>query len=152
MENYDIFTRFARAHLSTRAERAVYLALVSASHESRTAGELAAATGLDRAKVLRVLDRFETSGIAEREEGPDGPRFRWRADMEYLFEGPDASAGWVDPVCAMPVTLDTPYRATDNLGGELRFCSSVCLAEFRAFPARFTPPAVVEDRTARAPV
>lgn len=139
MESFDIFTRFARAHLSTRAERAVYLALVGASHGSRTADELAAASVLDRDEVVRVLDRFEKSGIAERDAGPDGPRYLWRADMDYLFESRDASAGWIDPVCAMPVTLDTPHRATDNLGGEQRFCSSLCLAEFRAFPAHFTP-------------
>jgi YHS domain-containing protein len=150
MESYDIFTRFARAHLSTRAERAVYLALVGASPESRTADEVAAASVLDRKDVVRVLDRLETSGIVERDEGPDGPYYLWRADMDYLFESHDASAGWVDPVCAMPVTLDTPFRATNNLGGEQRFCSSVCLAEFRAFPARFPPRPFVEGRLGRA--
>lgn len=139
MQSHDISTRFARAHLSTRAERAAYLALVGASTESRTPDELALGTGLEPAEFMGALDRFETAGIAEREEGPDGPRYRIRVEMVDPFQDPDASAAWIDPVCGMPVIVDTPYRATDDLGREQRFCSSVCLAGFLAFPARFTP-------------
>lgn len=137
MERFDVFSRFARVHLSTRTDRAVYLALVVEPGEWRSAPKIARATSLGREEVERVLANFEAAGLAERQQGPVGPRYRWRSDMGYLF-GDGVDARWVDPVCGMLVTEDTPYRAVDDAGNEQRFCTSLCRTSFRAFPARST--------------
>lgn len=140
MKRYDVYTLFARRHLATREERAVYLTLVSQQHASWSAHEIAKRNRLDEHDVERVLDDFQAAAIVE-EDGPskDGPRYRWRSDMSYLFAPPGAPATETDPVCGMPVLPDTPYVAPDTSGEIRRFCSSLCRAAFMAFPNTFAP-------------
>lgn len=139
-KRYDVFTRFARAHLSTPVERAVYLTLVGAGTGSWSAAEIAERDHLARQEVAGVLERFEAAGIAELVGRKGGaPRYRWRSDMNYVLEASGESFERVDPVCGMPVSADTPYVARDAEGRVRRFCSSICLAAFRAFPAAFAP-------------
>ena len=57
--------------------------------------------------------------------------------MDYLFGTDGDGAEWLDPVCDMPVTANSPYQADDGAGRTWRFCSSVCLAVFIAFRDRF---------------
>lgn len=144
MKRYDVYTRFARRHLSAREERAVYLTLVGHQAESWLAAEIAERNHLDEAEVERVLGRFEEAGIAEGVWAPEGRRYRWRSDMNYLFGESGHSPEWVDPVCGMPVTDGTPYAAKDAEGRSRRFCSSLCLAAFRASPGAFSGPGPVQ--------
>lgn len=116
MRRYDIYARFPDSHLRTRAEQAVYLTLVSQEAQSWSA--------------------------AERLRAPSGSRYQWRSDMNYLFGDVDDSPEWVDPVCGMLVTGESPYQAWDSLGRPRRFCCSRCLVTFRALPGVFSGPPV----------
>ncbi len=140
MKRYDVYTRFARRHLATGVERAVYLTLVSQLAESWSAAEIAEREGLDPAKAARVLEEFRSAGIVDALDGPRGRRYRWCSDMDYLFRGSADALGGVDPVCGMPVAEESPYVAHDAYRRLRRFCSSLCLAVFRAFPSRFSEP------------
>jgi YHS domain-containing protein len=60
--------------------------------------------------------------------------------MDYLFGSSGEPSEWVDPVCGMPVWDGGPYLANDAFGRPQRFCSSLCLAAFLAFPSAFTWP------------
>lgn len=134
---YDVWTRFARVHLSTPAERAVYLTLVGGAQESWSAGEIARSRHLDEGEAQGVLIRFIQAGIAEPvAHGAGSPRYRWRADMDYLFGGPLEGIDSIDPVCGMPLVTDSPLAATWE-GRAFRFCSSLCRAAFLAFPSSF---------------
>lgn len=138
-DRYDVWNWFARRHLRTRAERGVYQSVVGALiEEPPTVAEIAWERNLDLEDVEDVLERFEAAGIVERLQSEREPRrYRWRRDMRYLQRGPDDPFAWIDPVCGMPVVGDTPYRATRPDGSERRFCSSLCLANFRASPDLF---------------
>ena len=140
VEQYDIFTRFARVHLSTRAERAVYLALVGDHQQVLSAAEISLSNGLLEREIERVLERFQAAGIVEGVGASGSRRFRWRSDMDYLFGSSGEASGWVDPVCGMPVWDGSPHLANDTFGRPQRFCSSLCLAAFLAFPSAFTWP------------
>lgn len=137
---YDVYARFARRHLRTREERAVYLTLVSQQAESWSAAEIAELKQLDARDIQRILRAYEVSGIVEAAGPAKDRRYRWRSDMNYLFGGVNDSPEWADPVCGMPVTDDSPYRADDLFRRPRRFCSSLCLAAFRAFPGTFSGP------------
>ena len=140
VEQYDIFSRFARVHLSTNLERAAYLALVGEHPQAVSAAEIAAGSGLPEREVERVLERFVAAGIVEKLGAPRSRRFRWRSDMDYLFGSSGEASEWVDPVCGMPVWDGSPHLAEDAFGRPQRFCSSLCLAAFLAFPSAFTWP------------
>lgn len=137
---YDLWGAFGRTHLSTSAERGVYLSLVGAPSDSRlSAKDIASERGLELVEVEDVLARFESAGIAEGIGLVSAPRrYRWRDDMRYLEAGDLDSFDVVDPICLMPVRPDTPYRARDAEGADRFFCSSLCLAAFRAFPSTFS--------------
>lgn len=137
---YDLWGAFGRTHLSTPAERGVYLSLVGAPSDSRLcAKDIASERGLELDEVEDVLARFEAAGIAEGIDLVSEPRrYRWRDDMRYLESGDLDSFDLVDPICLMPVRADTPYRARDAQGEDRLFCSSLCLAAFRAFPSTFS--------------
>ena len=134
MRRYDIYARFADRHLRTRAERAVYLTLVSQEAQSWSPVEMARAQRLDERETERILEAYEASGIVERLEVPGGHRYRWRSDMNYLFGDVNDSPEWVDPVCGMLVTSESPYRVRDSFGRPRRFCSPLCLVIFSAMP------------------
>lgn len=138
IRRYDIFARFARRHLSTREQRAVYLTLVSQEAESWSAAEIAGLKRLDECDIERIFEAYEASGIVEAIDTTGGRRYRWRSDMNYLFGDVSDSPDWVDPVCGMPVTEESPYRAIDPFGRPRRFCASLCLAAFRASPGTFS--------------
>lgn len=142
-KRYDVFGRFARTHLSTQAERLVYLALVGApSDEPPTAQEISWERNLRLEEVVGVLERFERAGIVKAVHAAGSPtRYWWRSDLAYLAEGEDDPFQWMDPVCGMPVRPKSPYRARDVAGGEHRFCSSLCLAAFAAGHPGSPPPA-----------
>lgn len=148
LERYDVYSRFARRHLSTPAERAVYLVLVAQESPSWSAAELAERTHEDPGVVDRVLRSFERASVVEAIEGSNGCRYRWRSDVDYLLGSDEGAAGSVDPVCGMPVLSDSPYRTRDAVGRLFTFCSSVCLSAFRAAPGRFTVPAPAGARAA----
>ena len=138
MQRYDVHARFARAHLRTRAERAVYFTLVAQLAPSWSAAEIARVKDLDVRSVAAVLDRYAGVGIVEVIEAPAGRRYQWRSDMSYLFGSGPTAPELVDPVCGMTVEQRTPYRLED--GPQLWvFCAPVCMATFQAAPTAFRP-------------
>ena len=137
---YDIYARFARRHLRTRAERAVYLTLVAQEAESWSAAEIAGRQRLDARDIERILQAYEVAGIVEAAGATGDRRYRWRSDMNYLLGGVSDSPGRTDPVCGMPVAEERPCRTNDLFGRPRRFCSSLCLAAFRAFQGAFSGP------------
>lgn len=148
VKRYDVYSRFARRHLDTRQERAVYLTLVGQEADSWSARELAERTHLDPGETERVLEAFRADGVADAIDAPEGRRYRWRSDMNYLFGEHGGSPEWVDPVCGMPVLAKSPYVAHDTYRRPRKFCSSLCLATFLASPSAFSGPASVEAQGA----
>lgn len=146
VKRYDVYSRFARRHLDTREERAVYLTLVGQEADSWSARELAERNHLDLDETERVLEAFRAAGVVDAIDAPKGRRYRWRSDMNYLFGEQGDSPGWVDPVCGMPVLANSPYAADDTYGRPRRFCSALCLAAFLASPSTFSVPAALEVR------
>jgi hypothetical protein len=64
--------------------------------------------------VESALADLEAVGVAERVDQAAGPpRYRWRQCVDYLEDGL-GSCGFVDPVCEMPVTADSPYLDRDE--------------------------------------
>ena len=136
----DALARFARVHLSTPAERAVYFVLAGSPAVSWSAQELSERTGVSEETVSGVLERFAAAGIIGAAVEAGGPcRYRWRVDKEYLYESTTGSTGWIDPVCGMEVMADSPLIARAIDGSLVRFCSPLCRAAFRAFPGSFAP-------------
>ena len=136
-ERYDVWTRFARVHLSTPAERSVYQALVGDGQESWSAQEIARTRHLGEQDVRDVLARFAVARIAETVGGDaQPPRYRWRAEMDYIFGGSAGPDHPIDPVCGMPV-VDASPLAVEREARTFRFCSSLCRAAFLAFPSSF---------------
>jgi YHS domain-containing protein len=133
---YDVYSRFARRHLSTPVARAVYLTLVGQEAESWSGGEMARHVHLDPAETASVLEEFLSVAIVEALDSSEGRRYRWSSDMDYLFLESGESFDRIDPVCGMPVTGDTPYIASDADRWKWRFCSSECLAVFQRSRAR----------------
>lgn len=146
MKRYDVFSRFARRHLGTQEERAVYLTLVGQEAESWSARELAERNHLGLDAIARVLEAFEAAGVVDAFDARGAHRYRWRSDMNYLIGEEGHSPGWVDPVCGMPVLPNSPYVADDAYRRPRRFCSSLCLAAFLASPSTFSGPAPVGVR------
>jgi len=147
MERYDVYSRFARRHLDTREERAVYLTLAGREAGSWSVRELAERNHLDPDDTERVLEAFEAAGVVEAIDAPEGRRYRWRSDMNYLF-GENDPPGPVDPVCGMPVLANSPYVADDTYRRPRRFCSSLCRAAFLASPSTFSGSAPTDVRAA----
>ncbi len=73
MSRYDVYARFAGRHLRTRAERAVYLTLVSQEAQSWSAAEMARVKRPDEREAERILEDYEGSGIVEEIGAPGGP-------------------------------------------------------------------------------
>lgn len=136
----DARARFARRHLATREERAVYRTLISDRTEAWSASEIAERHHSDRDVIARILETFDAAGISEPVDGPEGHRHRWRSEMDYLVGGVGDRHEQVDPVCGMPVSDSSPYVAYDVHGRTTRFCSPLCLAAFLAFRVTFSGP------------
>lgn len=144
MKLYDLGSRFARVHLSTRAERAVYLVLVCDRTRAWSAQEIARLKDVEEAAVERALAGFASAGIVEVEEG-QLTSYRWSGDMDHLLGESGNGAERIDPVCGMRVASDSPYLVKDAHGASVWFCSSLCRAAYVAFPNSFAS----RERTAQ---
>jgi len=127
------FEALARAHLRTRAERAVFAVVAASSGRWWTAPAAARAAGVDEIDADQALRRFGAAGIVEQEPGRTaGSRYRYRTEMAYLSAGghTEEDSELRDPVCGMPVAPDTPHVADDH-GRVVRFCSLPCLVRWQ---------------------
>lgn len=140
---YDVHSRFAQVHLRTRAERAVYFTLVAQIADSWSAAEIASLKELDVGTVQAVLDRYMDAGVVAAVDSETGLRYRWRSDMSYLF-GTSSAVTMIDPVCGMTIPDGTPHWLQDGWGKLWLFCSSTCVATFRAKSSN--PPVGAEPR------
>jgi len=136
MNRYDVGSRFARVHLSTRAERAAYLLLMSDRNRSWTAEEIARLKHVQQRDVERALVGFSSAGLVEVYDG-EPVRYRWSADIDSLLGCGEGGAGHIDPVCGMRVSADSPYVTADAEGNNVWFCSGLCRAAFVGFPSSF---------------
>lgn len=137
MRLYDVHSRFARMHLRTPAERAVYFTLVAQLAESWSAAEIATLKDVDVRTVEAVLDGYADAGVVDGVDSNGGLRYRWRSDMSYLFNAGSSGITMIDPVCGMTTDGATPHRVSDGSGTLRLFCSSLCLAAFRADPPSY---------------
>jgi YHS domain-containing protein len=137
MRLYDVHSRFAQVHLRTRAQRTVYFTLVAQLAESWSAAELASLKDLDVGTVQAVLDRYADAGVVDAIDSTSGERYRWRSDMTYLIGAGSSAALMTDPVCGMTTDGETPHRLQDESKTLWLFCSSHCLAIFRADPQTY---------------
>ena len=136
MRLHDVHSRFAKVHLRTRAERAVYFTLVAQLAESWSAVEIASLKGLDVQTVEAVLGRYADAGVVAVVDSGIDLRYRWCSDMRYLFGAGSSGVTMIDPVCGMMTAGETPHWLDDGSGTRWLFCSSTCLATFRANPQR----------------
>ncbi|HEV2071192.1 MAG TPA: hypothetical protein VGR26_15490 [Acidimicrobiales bacterium] len=121
--------RFARAHLRTPAQRAVYAALAGAPDAVTSARDIGEQFGVDAYAVDVALRQFQAAGIAEPGgRSPGGERlFRWAGSgMAYLRTGEPPATHSIDPVCGMPVPDDTLYEESGH-----HFCSRRCQTTWR---------------------
>jgi hypothetical protein len=131
----DAFVRFAKVHLPTNAERAIYPVLAGAPDRDWTAGEVAAAAKVSHHEADQALRRFASAGIVDHTHARGhGHHYRWHPDMGYLREGADDGAA-IDPVCGMPVPAGAPHTARDG-DTEIRFCSLPCLVRWTSSQRR----------------
>lgn len=134
----DVFVRFARAHLPSHAERAIYPVLAGEADRDWTVGEVAAAASVSHHEADQALRRFASAGIVEHNHlRGQGHRYRWHPDMDYLRQG-RVTGPAVDPVCGMPVPHGAPHTARDG-ETEVRFCSLPCLVRWRSNQRRGRP-------------
>lgn len=126
------FAAFVDAHLRTRVERAVFVALSSSTEERWTIAALAKWTACDEYDLDVTLREFVAAGIAECDtDALNGRRYRWGNDMNYLSATPRPQPTFVDPVCGMPVDLYADYIEESPTGAE-RFCSLRCQLAWQA--------------------
>jgi hypothetical protein len=126
------FDRFARSHLATRAERAVYTVVAGGPTRQWTARVAATAAGVSNREADQALRSFAAAGIVDHVRGPGQPhRFQWRPGMPYVRGGDFIASENVDPVCAMLVPADMPHTVRDG-HGEIRFCSLRCLVQWQS--------------------
>jgi YHS domain-containing protein len=128
------FGVFARTHLRSAAERAIFAVVASAAGHWWSAA--AAARAARQAHVTehetdQTLRRFAAAGIVEQRADADGRRYRYRAEMAYLHDDTDLDDELRDPVCGMPVAADAPHTANDDEGHTVRFCSILCLLRWQ---------------------
>ena len=138
MDRYDVLSRFARTHRSTRAELAVYLALDHHRPGFMSLDDIAQATSLSPEEVEEVLKSFGSAGILQEAWLSGEPLYRRHAEVDYLAADPDSSSAHTDPVCGMRAPAYTPLVERDEHGNEHRFCSARCRAAFIAFPGLFS--------------
>jgi hypothetical protein len=117
MELHDVYSRFARRHLGTREERAVYLTLVGQEAGSWSVRDLAKRSHLNPDDTERVLEEFEAAGVVEVIDTREGRRYRWRSDMNYLFGEGD---GGTPPTIGRFPTPPPPGGWCRNVGPRVR--------------------------------
>ena len=129
----DAFERFARAHLGTRAERAVYAVVAGHPSAAWSVGEVAAHARVSHHEAAQALRRFAAAGIVARFERPArSDQYRWALEVPALLDGTSADTQQaVDPVCGMPIPPDSPHVVHDG-DVDVRFCSLPCLVRWRA--------------------
>lgn len=113
----------------------MYFTLVAQLAESWSAAEIADLKDLDVETIEAVLDRYADAGVVgvvDVVDSATGLRYRWRSDMNYLFGAGSSGVTMIDPVCGMTMAGGTPRRLEDGSGTLRLFCSSLCLARFRA--------------------
>lgn len=161
VQDSNAFVRFAKVHLPTSAERAMYPVLAGGPDRDWTAGELAAAARVSHHEADQALRRFASAGIVHHTHvRGHGHHYRWHPDMDYLRLGADEGAA-IDPVCGMPIPPGAPHTALDG-GTEIRFCSLPCLVRWssqrrrgpasRPSPATSHPPDLHDSETGRGRV
>lgn len=129
---------FAAVHLRSDAERAVYSVVAGGLERVWSSAEVARHAALELHEADQVLRRFAAAGILESSEDGRIRRFRWAPAMAYLFDAapmvtdPDVA---LDPVCGMPVPVDSPHRR-ERPDGFVLFCSPVCVARYDAAQRR----------------
>ena len=130
------FRRFARAHLPTAVDRAVFGVIADSETTTWTVAVVARDACVSALETDQVLRRFAAAGILERVDDKGRPRrYRWRPAMSYLRRG-TSPTGSPDPVCGMPVASDSAHRAVGDDGEEMLFCSLPCLVRWRRATAR----------------
>lgn len=145
MDKRDVLDRFARTHLSTKAELGVYLTLDHHRPGFLSADEITAITAIPRDEIEPVLRSFTAAGILHEVWLDDSPVYRRLAEIDYLAEDPDVPPSEVDPVCGMLPPADAPHVERNADGIERRFCSARCRAAFIAFPGLFGSAVVRAD-------
>jgi hypothetical protein len=137
VDKSDVLQRFARTHLSSAAELAVYVTLDHRRPRFLSADAVAALTAMPRDDIEPVLRSFASAGILREARLGATAMYRRRAETDYLAEDPDVSAADVDPVCGMLAPSGALYLERDADGAQRRFCSALCRAAFVAFPCLF---------------
>ena len=127
----DSLLRFARSHLRTPAQLAVYRTVGTRPDAWWSATEIADHTGTDVTEVDQALRGFAAAGILHDHVGAAGRRYSWHRDLRYVFDGTSPTGELIDPICGMPVAADSPHVGHDTGGAALRFCSQVCLTAHR---------------------
>lgn len=127
----ESLARFARTHLRTPAQRAVYRTVGARPDAWWSATEIADHTGTSVLEVDQVLRGFAAAGILHDRAGPAGRRYSWHRDLRYVFDGTSPTGELIDPICGMPVAADSPHVGHATDGAALRFCSQGCLAAHR---------------------
>lgn len=137
--NRDAFLRFAKVHLATNAERAIYPVLGGAPDRDWTAGEVAAAARVSHHEADQALRRFAAANIVDHTHvRGQGHRYRWHPDMGYLHQGGEVGPA-IDPVCGMPVPAGAPHTARDG-ETDVSFCSLPCLVRWTSGQRRRRSP------------
>ena len=125
-----LFSRFSAAHLASDIERAVFSVFAGSQSRTWTVADVAREAQVSDHQADHALRRFSAAGVLERADEPGHPRrYRWRPEMAYLRDGTEPP-GRQDPVCGMPVPVDSPHIAVDD-GRTLAFCSLQCLVRWR---------------------
>lgn len=135
----DPLAHFARAHLRTAAQRAVYRTVGSNPDSWWTGSEIAGHTGFDPLDIARILRGFAAAGILHEQRRGQGRRYRWHDDVRYVLDGTTPRGAMTDPVCGMPVRADSPHLDTDAEGATVRFCSRFCQLAFRSHTTTIPP-------------
>ena len=145
MDELEVLDRFARTHLSTEAELAVYLTLDHRRPGFLSADEIAQIAGYPLAEIEPVVRSFSAAGILHEIWLGATPVYRRRPETDYLAEDPETAPSDIDAVCGMLAPADSPHREPDADGIERRFCSARCRAAFIAFPGLFGPGVHIDD-------
>lgn len=122
------FRTLAWAHLRTGVERAVFAVVAGGAGHWWTAAA-ARAAGVGELDADHNLRRFEAAGIVEQQAGRSGRRYRYSNEMDLQADS-DVDQELRDPICGMPVAVDTPHVAEDR-GRVVRFCSIPCLTRWQ---------------------
>jgi YHS domain-containing protein len=125
---------FARSHLRSPAERAVWSVVAGSADWWWSVKAVARSARVSDHAAGRCLHRFAAAGIVDERHTPGTPReFRWASEMHYLVDDRSEDGlelGRRDPVCGMPVRSSSSYRAEVD-GDEAWFCSLPCLVRWR---------------------